>query len=103
MALVALGGLGAYWYKQHKEVFVELQGCLGNVLEQMEALAYAVEDVFMLHEFHLYKKDSSRYKLREKDIRKRRDDILAEFVKRYVEVFTRKLSSMMWMVTRTRK
>lgn len=95
IAFIALGGLGAYWYKQHKEVFVELQVCLGYVLEQMEALAYAVEDVFMLHEYHLYQDNSSNYKLREKDIRKRRDAILAKFVEHYVEVFTRKLSSMM--------
>ena len=93
-AVAGLGVLGAYWYKRHKDVFLELQGCLGLVMDHMEAMAYAIEDVFLLDGFRLFQEDSSVFRINKVRIQQDRDAIMSEFVERYVEVFVSRLSSM---------
>jgi hypothetical protein len=92
-ALIGLGGLGAYWYKQYKDVFLDLQGYLGQVMDYVEAMAYAVEDIFLLDGFRLFQESSSEFCVNKERIQQDRDDFMSEFVKRYVEKFVIRLSS----------
>lgn len=94
VALVGLGGLGAYWYKQHKDVFVELQGYLGQILDYMEAMAYSVEDIFLMQGFRLFQRDPTAYRFDQERIQKTRDEFISDFVEKYVEAFVDRLSSM---------
>ena len=48
--LAAVGTLGAYWYKQHKDVFVELQASLGQDMDYIEAMVYAIEDRYFMRQ-----------------------------------------------------
>ena len=94
LAIVGLGGLVAYWYKQHNEVFKELQGCLEQVMDhQMVAIAYAIDDYYMLEAFDLFKNSSSEYRMHKKEIEEERDTFMTECVENYVENFIECLAS----------
>jgi hypothetical protein len=94
VALAGLGGLGAYWYKKNEDVFLELQVYFRQVMDHMEAMAYAVEDIFLLHSFHLFQEDSSAFRINKTRIQQARDDFIFKFVERYVEEFVVRLSKM---------
>lgn len=91
-ALIALGGLGAYWYRQHKHIFKELQSYLAQVMDHMEAMAYSVEDRFLLLGFRLFQKDSTSFHVNKAQVQKARDAIMSEFVAQYTAAFVERLS-----------
>jgi len=91
-ALLALGGCGAFWYKKHKDVFRELQDYLCEVIEHMESMAYAIEDIFFLYSFQLFQEDSSVLHEKKSGIRKTCDDFMTQFISEYVDSFIDRLS-----------
>lgn len=93
-ALAALGGLAAFWYRKHHDILLDLQGCLGQVMEYMEAIACSAEDIFLLRSFRLFQLDSTEFRLDRRRIEQMRDAVLADFVKDYVGAFVNRLSSM---------
>ena len=92
--LAAIGALGAYWYKQHKDVFVELQTSLGQDMDYIEAMVYAIEDRYFMRSYELFQADSSRFVLKKRHIEKARDVIMADFIKKYVSAFVSRLTDM---------
>jgi hypothetical protein len=92
--LVAVGALGAYWYKRHKDVIVELQASLGQVMDYVEAMVYAIEDRYFIRSYELFQAGSSSFVTKKKHIEKARDAIMADFIKKYVSAFVSRLADM---------
>ena len=103
LAVVAVGGAAVYWYREHRDVFDQLHVGLGKAMDQVEALAVALEDVFLLRGFQLFEKDAAQFRAWRKVADKERDSLVADFIKSYVRVFVDRLSSLIVGVEGSKK
>lgn len=93
LAVITVGGAATYWYRKHRDVFLEIHDSLGEVMQQIEALAAALEDVFLLQGFHLYEKDAAEFRQWRRGLEEKRNVVVTDFVRRYVSAFVECLSS----------
>lgn len=96
VAVLTTGGLAAYWYRRHADIFRRIHEALGEALQQIEALGGVIEDSFLLHGFDLFQKDPAEFHRWRKQAEKKRDETLelfiAEFVKSFVDQLVEVLS-----------
>ena len=91
LAVLTTGGLAAYWYHQHADVFRKIHEVLGEAFQQIEALGGAIEDVFLLRGFDLLEKDSTEFHGWRRQAEKKRDELLELFIAKFVEAFVDQL------------
>lgn len=90
--LLLFGGFMAHLYKQHTDVFRELHKYLSPVIVKIEAVAYAVEDVFFLQRFEVFRHDSTEIRKHQKEMYSYRDKFMKDFIGAYTEAFNKELS-----------
>lgn len=94
VVLLALGGLGAYWYRQFNHVFCDLQDNLSRVIDIMEAMSHAVEDVFFLQEFKTFQSDSRRFRVNQRKIHDEISACIDSFIVDLIAAFIKRLSAL---------
>lgn len=92
LALMATGGFGAYWYRKHKHVFQELAGHFHNNLRILEALAFAIEDFYLLQAFELKQKEPDTFRVNQRQIKKEISKHMDELVNGFIQEFIQNLS-----------
>ena len=91
LAVLTTGGLAAYWYHQHADVFRKIHEALGEAFQQIEALGGAIEDVFLLRGFDLFEKNSREFHGWRRQAEKKRDELLELFIAKFVSAFVDQL------------
>ena len=91
LAVMASGGLAAYWYHQHADVFRKIHEVLGEAFQQIGALGGAIEDVFLLRGFDLLEEDSTKFHGWRRQAEKKRDELLELFITKFVGAFVDQL------------
>ena len=94
-AILALGGLGAYYYKKHSQVFRELQSFMQEIIGRMEVMVQAAEDVFLLHAYRCYQEDRESFVNHYASVKKIHDRFLDERIRDWVRDLVGRLGSLM--------
>ena len=91
LAVLTTGGLAAYWYHQHADVFRKIHEVLGEAFQQIEALGAVIEDIFLLRGFDLFEKNSAEFRGWRRHAEKKRDELLELFITKFVGAFVDQL------------
>jgi hypothetical protein len=90
--LITIGGFSAYWYRKQKHVFQELVEYFQHNVRILEALAFAVEDSYLLQTFLLKQSEPDTFRVNQRAIKKAIATHMDKIIHGFLQDFIRNLA-----------